>query len=160
LGRDSPLKLRRVSIRELVVPDSGSKNVFSGIGNWKICPTFTIRVPIGLRSTGIMFTGGILVAVGVKDGVTGVVCGVGVMVVVSRCELDGRIVVNVKTEEDACVVVIAVEINVVLVRRGESSEEGKNLKVCEVEAAKEDGKLDSLIELSADRYGCCRNLYQ
>ena len=126
--------------------------MFSGIGNWKICPTFTIRVPIGLRSTGIRFTGGILVAVGVKDGVTGVVCGVGVMVVVSRCELDGRIIVNVKTEEDACVVVIAVEMSVVLVRRvtdGESSEEGKDLKVCEVETAKEDGKLDSLIELSA-----------
>ena len=58
--------------------------MFSGIENRKTCPTFTISVPMGLRSMGLRFTtGGELVTVGVKLGVrVSVVVVVAVVVVV------------------------------------------------------------------------------
>ena len=68
----------------------------SGIENWKICPIFTIKVPIGLRSKGLRFTTGVLVTVGVKDGDwDGIIvrCDVGTIVVNDR-ELDGAGVGN------------------------------------------------------------------
>ena len=52
------------------MPDSSSENVSSAIGNWNICPLFTISVPMGLSSTGpTLETGGDGVKVGDGRGV-------------------------------------------------------------------------------------------